>query len=75
VICPGWVTTPMSARESANKPQEMPAERAAGIILAGLARNRAVIAFPRVLTLLTRLHAMLPDGLRRRLLPRFTVAD
>jgi short-subunit dehydrogenase len=75
VICPGYVTTPMSARENANKAGEIPAERAADLIVAGLAKNRAVIAFPRALTWLTRLHAALPDGLRRRLLPRFTVAD
>jgi short-subunit dehydrogenase len=75
VICPGYVTTPMSARESANKVGEIAPDKAAAIIVAGLAKNRAVIAFPRALTLLTRLHGMLPDALRRLLLPRFTVAD
>jgi short-subunit dehydrogenase len=75
VICPGYITTPMSARENVNKPQEMPAEKAAEIIVRGLARNRAVIAFPRTLALLTQLNALLPDRLRRMFLPRFTVSD
>jgi short-subunit dehydrogenase len=75
VICPGYITTPMSAREHVQKPQEMSAEQAANIIVHGLAKNRAVIAFPRMLALLTRLNAMLPDRLRRAFLPRFTVSD
>lgn len=74
VICPGYVTTPMSAREQVQKPQEMSAEKAAEIIMRGLAKNRAVIAFPRTLALLTRINALLPDRLRRALLPRFTVS-
>src|SRR5688572_2237386 len=55
VICPGYITTPMSAREQVKKPQEMSAEKAAEIIVRGLAKNRAVIAFPRTLALLTRI--------------------
>jgi short-subunit dehydrogenase len=74
VICPGYITTPMSAREQVQKPQEMSAEKAADIIVRGLAKNRAVIAFPRTLALLTRINALLPDRLRRALLPRFTVS-
>jgi short-subunit dehydrogenase len=75
VICPGYITTPMSAREHVQKPQEMSAEKAADLIVKGLAKNRGVIAFPRMLALLTRLNALLPDRLRRSLLPRFTVSD
>ena len=75
VICPGYITTPMSAREQVRKPQEMSAAKAADIIVRGLVRNRAVIAFPRMLALLTRINALLPDRLRRSLLPRFTVSD
>jgi short-subunit dehydrogenase len=76
VICPGYVTTPMSARENANKIQEMAPAKAAAIIAKGLANNRAVIAFPRTLAVLTRLHGLLPDRLRRWLLKgaRFTVS-
>ena len=75
VICPGYITTPMSAREHVQKPQEMSADKAADIIVRGLAKNRAVIAFPRMLALLTRINALLPDRLHRALLPRFTVSD
>jgi short-subunit dehydrogenase len=75
VICPGYVATPMSARENVRKPQEMAPEKAAEIIVRGLEKNRAVIAFPRTLALLTQLNALLPDRLRRLLLPRFTVSD
>jgi short-subunit dehydrogenase len=77
VICPGYVSTPMSARENANKPQQMSPEKAAAIIAKGLERNSPVIAFPRALATLTRLHGMLPDTARRWLMrwARFTVSD
>lgn len=77
VICPGYVTTPMMMRESGPKPFVMPPERAVARIVAGLQRNRPVIAFPFFFALATRLHGLMPDGLRRWLLrsSRFTVAD
>jgi short-subunit dehydrogenase len=46
VVCPGYVTTPMMSRESGAKPFAMSPERAARLIVKGLDRNRAVIAFP-----------------------------
>jgi short-subunit dehydrogenase len=77
VICPGYVETPMTQRESGTKPFMMAPDRAAALIAAGLARNQAVIAFPSVLAWATRLHGLLPDKLRRLLLrrARFTVTD
>jgi short-subunit dehydrogenase len=77
VVCPGYITTPMMLRESGPKPFAMPPERAVKLIVAGLARNRPVIAFPFWFALATRLHGRLPDPLRRWLLrgARFTVAD
>jgi short-subunit dehydrogenase len=66
VICPGYVTTPMSQKEICEKPFEMPADQAAGIILRGLARNKAIIAFPAWFAFLTRLGGLLPDWLRER---------
>lgn len=77
VICPGYVATPMTVRESGDKPFEMPVERAVGFIDAGLRRNKAVIAFPFAFALATRMHGLLPDWLSRRLLlrSRFTIAD
>src|SRR5262245_3139467 len=67
VVCSGYVRTQMAARESTRKPFMMSTEKAAGLIVAGLLRNRAVIAFPFFFALATRLHGLLPDGIRRRL--------
>jgi short-subunit dehydrogenase len=67
VICPGYVTTPMSQREIGDKPFEMPADRAAEIILRGLARDKAVIAFPFWLAFATRIGGRLPHWLRERI--------
>jgi NADP-dependent 3-hydroxy acid dehydrogenase YdfG len=75
VICPGYVTTSMSQRETGDKPSEMPPARAAAIVARGVARNKAVIAFPFWFALATRIGARLPDRWRERVTrrSRFTV--
>jgi len=72
VVCAGYVSTAMAARVSGSKPGALSAEQAARIIAAGLARNRAIIVFPRWLALLARLGAALPERLRRALVGRFS---
>lgn len=62
VICPGFVRTPMSARNPFPMPFLMDAERAARIIRRGLARNRARIAFPWPLAAAVYLLSALPPG-------------
>ncbi len=68
VICPGFITTPMTARNPFPMPLLMSAERAAGIIVRGLARGQARIAFPWPTYLMARLLAALPPSLSDRLL-------
>jgi len=63
VICPGFVTSPMSARHRGFKPFEMSAGRAAAIIDRGLRRGSAHVSFPWPLALLSWLDARLPAGL------------
>lgn len=46
VLLPGFVATPMTDANDFKMPFLMSAERAAGIIQSGLARNKARIAFP-----------------------------
>ena len=65
VVCPGFVVTEMGARYEGRRPLEMTAERAASVILAGLARDRPVIAFPRSLALVARLSTLVPEAVRR----------
>jgi short-subunit dehydrogenase len=65
VLCPGYVSTPMTARFKGWLPLEMTVETAAARIVSGLARDRPVIAFPLILVLLARGSRLLPDGLRR----------
>ena len=68
VICPGFIATPMTARNPFPMPLLMTAERAAAIIARGLAQGRARIAFPWRLYALARLYATLPQDLGDRLL-------
>jgi short-subunit dehydrogenase len=49
VVLPGFVRTPMSERFPGAKPFLISPERAATLIRRGLERNRARIAFPRIL--------------------------
>src|SRR6516162_631145 len=75
VICPGYVVTPMVQQESGRKPFAIPPESAADVIVRGLQRNRSIIAFPFLFALVTRFSGLLPDGMRRWMMPRFTVGE
>lgn len=59
-VCPGFIATPMTAGNPYPMPGLMPAERAAAIILRGLARGRARIAFPWWVAALARALGVLP---------------
>jgi short-subunit dehydrogenase len=65
-ICPGWVTAPINDPFVMWRPMEMRPEAAAKAIARGLARDRAVIAFPQPLAFSSRhLMPLLPRGLHR----------
>ena len=68
-ICPGFVRTPMSVGNPYPMPFLMDAERAARIVMMGLARNRGRIAFPWPMYLLTLLVTALPSALTDRMMP------
>lgn len=63
VICPGFVTSPMSARHKGFKPFEIDAGRAAEIIARGIERRAAFVTFPWPLALLCWLDRRLPPKL------------
>jgi NADP-dependent 3-hydroxy acid dehydrogenase YdfG len=70
VIMPGFVTTPMTAVNNFPMPFLMPAGRAAEIIKAGLAANRARIAFPWPMAMLAWAIGSLSPALSEPLLRR-----
>lgn len=63
VICPGFVDSPMTAVNTFPMPFRMSAERAAAIIVGGLAADRPRIAFPWPMLAAVRLIAALPPRL------------
>ncbi|MEM8792311.1 MAG: SDR family NAD(P)-dependent oxidoreductase [Pseudomonadota bacterium] len=63
VICPGFVTSEMSARHKGFKPFEMDAARAAAIIQRGLERQRPLITFPWQLAALIWAANRMPSAL------------
>jgi short-subunit dehydrogenase len=60
VICPGYVSSALTSRNTSRMPFLISAEKAAAIIAKGLARNQARITFPWQMVLLTRLAINLP---------------
>jgi short-subunit dehydrogenase len=68
VVCPGYVDAGMGRRFKGWKPIVVSAEEAARRIRSGIARDRAVIAFPTSLALVTRIIGLLPEGLARLVL-------
>ena len=70
VICPGYVKTPMTDANDFAMPFLMSVERAAGLIAAGLAANKARIAFPWPMVAAVRLLALLPPDMLAWLMAR-----
>ena len=68
VICPGFVTSRMTANAPFTMPFLMSSAQASAIIRKGLAANRARIAFPLGTKAAVWLGSMLPGGLTARLL-------
>jgi short-subunit dehydrogenase len=77
VACPGFVETPMIGQIHGRTPFRVSVEHAAEQIQTGIARNRAVIAFPWLFATVLRLVGFLPDRLRSILLSssRFRVSS
>ena len=75
VICSGFVETPMIAAIRDPKPFNMSADRAAMLTRRGLERDRAVIVFPLLFAILSRIDGLLPDRLRRWLETRRAAAS
>lgn len=69
-ICPGFVVSRMTARNKFPMPFLMDTDRAAGIIMRGLAGNKGRIAFPWPMLAMVRLLGLLPYPLLDRLLRR-----
>ena len=68
VVCPGFVTTRMTAEAPFHMPFLMSTERASAIIRRGLARNKARIAFPLGTKAGVWLGSVLPGSWTARLL-------
>ncbi len=60
VICPGFVTSPMSDRHHGPKPFQIPAHKAAAIIKTGIAHRRGALTFPWQFALMIFLGNRLP---------------
>ncbi len=73
LIVPGFVKTPMAARTKSWQPGAISDEAAAEIIQNGLARGRAVIAFPLFVYYAMRFFTFLPPGLVDSVMRRFHV--
>lgn len=64
-VCPGFIATPMTAANPYRMPGLMSAERAARIILRGLAGTSSRVVFPWWMGLAARLAGLIPAARRR----------
>ncbi|MFN9090718.1 MAG: SDR family NAD(P)-dependent oxidoreductase [Alphaproteobacteria bacterium] len=74
-ICPGYVRTPMIARNKFPMPFLMDADEAARRTLAGLARGKTRIAYPWPTTMLARFAGALPISWRAAIFSRLPAKD
>ncbi|HAA45390.1 MAG: short-chain dehydrogenase/reductase SDR [Halomonas sp. 54_146] len=72
LIHPGFVKTPLTERNDFPMPMQVTAEQAADAIIAGLAKGRLDIHFPRRFTYLIKLLGILPPALRHQIGLRMT---
>ena len=75
VVCPGFVTSRMTATNRFPMPLLMDADRAAGIIRRGLERNRPRITFPLPTALAVWTLAALPPGIGDWMLSRLPMKE
>jgi short-subunit dehydrogenase len=68
IICPGFVTTPMTATNGYRMPFLMPAEKAAAIMKRGIDCGRARIAYPGPMHFAAWLLSALPQTIGDRIL-------
>lgn len=68
-ICPGYIRSGMTARNRNPMPGLMDADRAAGIILRGIAAGKIRVTFPWWMGALARIAGLLPPRLLGKLLP------
>jgi short-subunit dehydrogenase len=65
VVCPGFVTSGMTATHIGGHPLKITAEKAARLIARGIARNRPVIGFPLPLYVLSLIEPLFPEWVVR----------
>lgn len=68
LVCPGFVSTRLTAKNPFKMPAVITPQQAAKSILKGLAKGRFEIHFPKRLSLLLKLLGLLPIGLYLRLI-------
>jgi NAD(P)-dependent dehydrogenase (short-subunit alcohol dehydrogenase family) len=72
LVCPGFVKTPLTARNEFPMPDIIPVEEAVDRLVRGLASDKFEIAFPRRFTTVLRIARCLPYSAYFRLVRRMT---
>ena len=68
VVCPGFVRTPLTDKNDFPMPLRIEPQEAARHIVAGMAREREEIHFPKVFSLTYKLLSSLPSALYTRIM-------
>jgi short-subunit dehydrogenase len=70
IVRPGFVDTPLTQGNDFDMPLITSSEKAATIIIKGIAAGKHLIEFPKPLVWLMKLIALLPFGLQKRILQK-----
>jgi short-subunit dehydrogenase len=62
IVNPGFIATPMTAKNKFKMPFLMEADEAARVIVNGIERGKRVVEFPRPMSLLMRFTRLVPDA-------------
>ena len=65
IACPGYVASAMTETHVGKQPGKISAEAAASLIANGIAKNRQVIGFPRLLYWLATISPFVPEAMHR----------
>ena len=68
IVNPGFVVTPMTAKNQFHMPLLMDSPRAARIIANGIERGKRLVEFPKRMSLLMRTTRLIPDALYERMM-------
>ena len=75
VICPGFIKTPLTDKNTFSMPLLMPVDKACKKIIKGINKNKGLIVFPLVIYFIMKLCNILPYGMKNYIFSKLPSND